>query len=269
MKDALGDRMKGHEAVTRHVLPRRTYTLIRLDGVSFHTYTRQAQCERPYDRRLMTAMQDTLQDLCQRLSGVALGYQQSDEITLVLTDFAKPTTDAWYGGVLQKIASVSAAMATREFNDSARQLGLPDNAIFDCRAFTVPDPVEVANAVLWRQKDAVRNSVSMCAQAQFSHRELQGKSTNEMLAMLDEIHTPWDQEDEGFKNGVWCVKNTRTDVVEYRDKRTGELRLSGPVDRSIWTVEPAPRFTADGAGPLMSRIPLYNVSSDAVLNRAR
>jgi len=41
MKDSLGDRMKNnYENITRTFLPRRTHTIIRLDGKAFHTFTR-------------------------------------------------------------------------------------------------------------------------------------------------------------------------------------------------------------------------------------
>lgn len=267
MNDALGDRMKRYEASTKVLLPRRTYTILRLDGVAFHTYTRGMR--RPYDNRLMTAMQETLRSLCEKISGTVLGYQQSDEITLVVQDFAKPTTEAWYGSSLQKIASVSAAIATRDFNRVGSEIGLPPTALFDSRVFTIPDPVEVANNLIWRQQDAIRNSISMCAQAQFSHTVLQGKGTNDMLDMLHENGTPWQAENPGFKNGVWCIKNEREATFNYTDKRSGEMKVSEPVMRSFWEVETAPTFTAQDAGPLMARIPLHPYTAKAVLNRAR
>ena len=45
-----------------------------------------------------------------------LGYTQSDEITLVLTDYATIRTGAWYGYNVQKMTSVAASMATIAFN---------------------------------------------------------------------------------------------------------------------------------------------------------
>lgn len=47
MKDSLGDRMKAqYEDRTRVILPRRTYTLVRVDGKAFHTFTRVAELVR-------------------------------------------------------------------------------------------------------------------------------------------------------------------------------------------------------------------------------
>ena len=68
---------------TLFLLPRRTYTLIRVDGKNFHTYTRG--CERPYDLGLMEDMDATALALCENLEGAQLAFVQSDEIS-VLSD---------------------------------------------------------------------------------------------------------------------------------------------------------------------------------------
>lgn len=84
--DALGTRMKGYESVSRNFLTRRVPAIIRIDGKAFHTFTRGM--EKPFDKRLMEAMQGTMQFLCKNIQGCVFGYTQSDEITLVLTDYA-------------------------------------------------------------------------------------------------------------------------------------------------------------------------------------
>jgi tRNA(His) 5'-end guanylyltransferase len=177
MKDDLGNRMKkNYENRTRYFLPRRTNTIIRIDGEAFHTFTRGF--DKPFDYILMSAMDNTTKSLCGEIQGCVMGYCQSDEISLLLTDFDKPTTDAWFDGNIQKIVSVSASMATGFFNDhlrSASDLNYGDpfaltdkTAFFDARVFTIPDNDEVINYFIWRQKDAVRNSISMVAQSLYS-----------------------------------------------------------------------------------------------------
>ena len=118
MKDSLGDRIKGHyENRFRHHLPRRSYTILRVDGKAFHTYTRG--CERPFDFALMEDMDFTAKAMCEQIQGCKLAYVQSDEISLVLTDFDTLQTDAWFDGNIQKMVSISAAIATAEFNATA------------------------------------------------------------------------------------------------------------------------------------------------------
>lgn len=117
MRDDLGDRMKSQfENRTRYYLPRRTYTIVRVDGLSFHNFTREM--ERPFDTGLMEDMDRTGPALCTGVIGCVLGYVQSDEISLVLTDFTSQGAEAWFDGNLQKIASVSAGIATCAFNQA-------------------------------------------------------------------------------------------------------------------------------------------------------
>jgi len=116
MKDQLGDRMKSfYEDRTRTSLPRRTFTIIRIDGKAFHTYTRGLT--RPFDQGLIDDMNETTKFLCESIQGAKFGYVQSDEISILLTDFEKTTTDAWFDGNIQKMASISASMATAKFNE--------------------------------------------------------------------------------------------------------------------------------------------------------
>ena len=79
--DSLGDRMKGYENISRNYLTRRIPVIIRIDGKAFHTFTKGMK--KPFDRLLMTAMQETMQYLCKNIQGCVFGYTQSDEITLV------------------------------------------------------------------------------------------------------------------------------------------------------------------------------------------
>lgn len=202
MKDLLGDRMKGnYEDRTRYKLPRRTYCLIRIDGKSFHTYTRHLQ--KPVDIGLIAALNEATIKTCKQIQGCQFAFVQSDEISFLLTDFAKPTSDAWFDYNLQKMASVSASLFTAYFN----QIRLSQNchlfaglkvpamsrgaiedeipAFFDSRIFTIPDRTEVANYFIWRQKDAIRNHINTVAQSIYSHKELHEKPQDEVKKMLE------------------------------------------------------------------------------------
>jgi tRNA(His) 5'-end guanylyltransferase len=149
-----------------------------------------------------------------------MAYTQSDEISLLLTDFEKITTDAWFDGNIQKIVSVSASIATAKFNqlflyDKAFAQYINSLAFFDSRVFIIPDPVEVENYFIWRQKDAVRNSVAMTAQSLYSHEELDGKSSNDQQEMIFQKGHNWNDMPEGFKRGRTIYKSTCLDPEEY------------------------------------------------------
>ena len=224
MKDSLGDRMKTYEKAGRTYLTRRTPVIVRIDGRAFHNFTRGFH--RPFDDVLINAMQLTMLDLCYNIQNCVLGYTQSDEISLVLCDYKKRDTSAWFDNQVQKICSTSAALATIFFNrhfeatikqfDSSGCLSKEDreiyenalkkNPTFDSRCFNLPKE-EVCNYFIWRQQDATRNSIQMAAQSMFSHKELQGLSCNEQQnLMLTERDFNWNTLPFEKRRGSCAIK---------------------------------------------------------------
>lgn len=230
MNDRLGDRMKHqYENRTRYMLPRRTYTIIRLDGKAFHTLLRKAQ--KPFDVNFQCAMVDAAVGVCNETMGFRLAYIQSDEISILLTDMKDIHTEAWFDGNVQKIASVSASIATAHFNNNDYvNRGLKVLGYFDARVFTIPDQVEVENYFIWRQKDWIRNSVTMLAQSYYSHKELHGKSQSEMHDMIHDKGSNWALMNDSDKNGRI--------VQRYIYEIDGGTR-------SKWVCNSAPTFTAN------------------------
>ena len=220
-KDALSIRQKEfYEIRTRSYLPRRTYTIIRLDGKSFKNYTRGL--DKPFDEDLIEAMNKTAIYICKNIQGAKLAYVQSDEITIVMTDFDNLETEAWFDGEVQKMVSVSASMATREFNRErmVQQLlkGVDPILIlagklaeFDSRTFTIPFKNEVLNNLIWRQRDCVRNSISSVAQSLYSHSELEGKNQSDMQEMCFQKGVNWNDYSDDKKRGRLIYKKEDTD----------------------------------------------------------
>ena len=237
INDELGRRMKeNYEEVTQYKLTRRMPVAIRLDGKAFHTFTKGFS--KPFDQSLKNAMERTALYLCKNIQGCKLAYTQSDEITLILTDYDTLTTDAWFGYKLQKMCSIAASAATLYFNkffaeeaeeyhyqvedwkeifldskkaeaiDQAHCRALERGAMFDARCFNVPKE-EVANLIVWRWMDAKRNSIQMVGQANFSHKELQGKTCADIIEMLntrEDAMAPWDYYSDSYRFGSLLVK---------------------------------------------------------------
>lgn len=248
---SLGDRMKAHEAACRAVLPRRTYTLLRVDGRAFHTFTRGF--EKPYDLDLMNAMDEASRTLCDEIDGAVFAYTQSDEISVLFTDLGSVNSHPWFGGVVAKQVSVAASIATASFNNYLTVY--PKLAQFDARVFTISDPVEVANYFVWRQRDAVRNSVQMVAQKYFSHRQLHGLNGGQLQEKLyQEAGVNWNDYPDGHKRGRVTVRRTGPREVEYTDKRTGATKRITPV-RRWWETGGAPHFTTKPGDFLADTIP--------------
>lgn len=241
-KDALGTRMKEfYENRTRFSLPRRTYTIIRIDGKAFHTYTKGL--ERPFDIGLIEDMDNTACYLCEKIQGAKMAFVQSDEISILLTDFDKLTTDAWFDGNIQKIVSVSASMATAKFNQLRLKRKLSTtvstvNAImenfrlaeFDSRTFTIPTLVEVENYFIWRQQDTVRNSISSVAQHLFSTEELKNVNCNQMQEMCFQKGINWNDYPIKEKSGRIILKT---------------IYMNNGVERTKWKSLNPPKFTED------------------------
>lgn len=224
-KDSLGDRMKDfYENRTRNFLPRRTYTIIRVDGKAFHSYTRGLV--RPFDKKLVNDMDETACYMCKNIQGAKFAFVQSDEISILLTDFEGLTTDAWFDGNIQKIASISASLATAKFNE----LRPNKIALFDSRVFTIPSDIEVENYFIWRQQDTTRNSISSVAQSMFSHRELENKNTDQMQEMCFQKGVNWNDFSAKLKRGRLIVK-------QYYEKEGAT--------RSKWVSIEPPIFTQE------------------------
>ena len=225
-KDSLGDRMKeNYENRAKTYLVRRMPVIIRLDGKAFHTFTKGLK--KPYDEIFHNTMNETMKYLCENIQGCKFGYTQSDEITLVLTDYDTLTTDAWFDNNVQKICSVSASMATMVFNSVFSEqyhnamfaeedptvnpyfdilFTKLDRAMFDSRCFNIPED-EVTNCLIWRQQDATRNAIQMLGQCNFSHKELHGKSCNDIQDMLMvQKGINFNDMPTEFKRGVCCIK---------------------------------------------------------------
>lgn len=211
MNDALGDRMKGqYEIRSQTYLPRRTYAIIRVDGKAFHTYTKNFT--KPFDTWFIHAMDDVARRMCEEIQGAAFAYTQSDEISILLTDFTKATTDSWFDYNIQKMVSIAASMATSYFDIPRFMATDPvyrdsGHALFDGRVFAIPDPIEVENYFIWRQKDWVRNSLQMLARKHYSHKELHEKSCSEMHEMIHQKGDNWALQSERIKNGGWVVRD--------------------------------------------------------------
>lgn len=265
-KTTLGDRMKNnYENISRYYLTRRMPIITRIDGKSFNTFTKGFK--KPFDDILIKTMQETMKYLCENIQGCVLGYTQSDEISLVLVDYAELTTDAWFGNNLQKMCSVSASMATLAFNKAftrniskqskrlytehleekdasyieTLEIAMNKGAMFDSRVFTIPKE-EVCNYMLWRQQDATRNSILSVGQANFSHKDLHGKSCNNIQDMLmTQKGINWNNYATTLKRGSCCIK-VDDGLAQYDEAGN----ICGYTQRSQWIIDnEIPIFSQD------------------------
>lgn len=224
MNDELGLRIKdGYENAYRISLPHRTNVIIRNDGRSFHSYTKN--CKRPFDDELMFAMDETAIALCEEIQNVKLAYIQSDEISTWAAPYENLESQPWFSNNLQKMSSISASVVTAKFNEIRFIKNINDQILnpnkdkyldhklahFDGRCFVIPQLVEVANYFKWRSDDASRNSIQMVARSFYSHKECENKSCEELQEMIFQKGQNWDKLIPRYKRGRIVIK-------EYSDQ---------------------------------------------------
>lgn len=247
----LANRMKEYEKRNQYYLQKRTPVAIRVDMRAGHTFTKGFA--RPFDEVFGNAMIRTMEYCAKNIGNCVFAYRQSDEITFILVDYAKLETDSWFDYRTDKLCSISASMATMAFNRffreeiatfrwrvnnsftyteaedklcKAYEKALATGAMFDARAFNIPKE-EVCNLIYWRQLDATRNSIQMVGQANFSHKELHGKSCNMIKDMLhEEKGINWNDFPTHQKRGSACRK------VEQK------VNIAGTIDTiSTWEID--------------------------------
>ena len=275
MRDDLGARMKDYyEQIPKIRLMRRTPVIVRVDGKAFHTFTKGFV--KPFDEVLMKSMQETAKSLCENVMNCRLAYVQSDEISLLLIDYESVGSQAFFDYEIQKICSITASAATLAFNSAFRKnaeacaeqmsskeadpnpadgrFSIPTDsesrrkyeavlrraaekgAMFDSRAFNVPKE-EAANYFYWRQLDAARNSVQMVGHANFTQKELHGKSCSDIQDMLHERRgINWNDFPAYQKRGACCVRTEKKVSFEGREI----VRHEWTIDREI------PMFKGEG-----------------------
>ena len=237
----LAKRMKDYEMRDRYFLQKRIPVAIRVDMRAGHTFTRGFK--RPFDDIFMKSMQETAKYMCENMGNAKFAYVQSDEITIILTDYDTLETDCWFNYRTDKLCSISASMATMAFNKYFEEnvtnevleykmvphcveiqqeikeyhntliAALDKGATFDARCFNIPKE-EVTNLIYWRQLDASRNSIQMVGQANFSHNELQNKSCNDIQDMLMlQKNINWNDFPTYQKRGSCIVKSDEKETI--------------------------------------------------------
>jgi|TARA_R110000851_G_scaffold56073_3_gene131226 tRNA(His) guanylyltransferase len=258
MKDVLGNRIKdSFENRAKTKLIRKCPVIIRLDGKSFGKFTKGFK--RPFDDSFIDMMDKAALYLCKEIQGAKMAYVQSDEISILLTDFDTPETQAWFDYSVQKMTSVSSSFATSAFNKNLLKYYLDTNgseetimsieredlkfANFDSRVFSVSREEDVIDYFVWRMKDAEKNSISMLAQSMFSHKTLDGVSGRDKIEMCQDKGVDWNEMPSGQRFGRIISKQTEWRETEYPIKeakfKDGSAKCEGGknfVMRSKWKI---------------------------------
>lgn len=235
-RDTLGTALKASEGVeAQRKCPDNKPLIVRLDGRAFHSFTNGL--DKPFDMRLVELMRQTTRYLVKEL-GAAIGYTQSDEITLIWYVPEESESQLPFGGRFQKMASIAAALASVFFG-KALEHHLPIKKahmpIFDGRAWAVDSLREAYLNLLWRKRDAIKNSITMLALSHFSHNELHGVGSSAKLQMLRDVGDPWEDYKDSVRQGSYFARVTELTELppETLEKIPVQYRPEGPIERSF------------------------------------
>ncbi len=256
--------MKRYEAVTRTQLIPLLPTLARVDGRSFHAFTKGM--ERPYDMWMVQAMRDTAMALVKE-TGARTAYTQSDEITLLWYS-DRPGSQIWFDGDHTKMVSQIAAQATLHFYRACLER-MPEHArklpTFDGRVWQVPNKEEAANVFRWREWDATKNSITMAASSVYTEEELHGKNGSQKQDMLWQKGINWNDYPAFFKRGTFIhrrvvrSKFTVHEIEKLPEKHHARTNPDLEVERNKWVHVKMPPIGSvinleavifDGANPM-------------------
>jgi len=245
-KTSLGDRIKKYENIYRQYLIPRMPVVVRVDGKTFHSYTKGF--DKPFDHRIINAMVYSARKVAENIQGFQIAYIQSDEASFCFHDYTSLQSEGWFGYNLNKIVSISASLMTihfnaymgktmgREFKEAMTILLNQDSkiALFDSRAFNVPRE-EVSNYFLFRSKDNHRNSLSSYAQSFFSHKQLHKKNQNDIHEMLHGVGRNWSTDLLLVeKNGTFLIKDKDGVIQKRNDIKDYYSEISAVVDPLIY-----------------------------------
>ena len=181
---SLEDRIKLHEKASQNVLPPRMPIIARVDGCHFSSYTKGLKT--PFSINLHNCLKAAAEKVTSEIGQIRVTYLFSDECSWLITPYNRFSSEAPYGGRLDKLNSIISSIFTAEFNKIAQTIGVMQNkpnAYFDCRCFPLPKE-EVANYFLWRYRDCKQNAILNLGQSHFSQNELNGIKPDQILTML-------------------------------------------------------------------------------------
>lgn len=246
--DSLEERMLYYRSLTDVKLIPNSYVLLMLDGRAFSSFVKN-YFEKPFDDKFITMMNETAKYLCEKIQGCKFAYVQSDEISLVVTDFDTPNSDSFFGYRIEKILSICASMAAAKFNqlmtiEALRRANENSNAEdiisnaklleFDCKAWNVPTYNDVFAWFIWRQNDCIKNSKQQTAQTWISHKDLNNKTTDEQIVILKEkTGIDWHDFEDDKKYGRFIYK----EPVTMYSEQYGQFMRNKFVVHNAWSLQ--------------------------------
>lgn len=241
----LKDRIDSYQAASDYKLLARLPIIIIINGRSSSKLTQLL--DKPYCAKFSECILSTTLRLCSEVEGTLFGYQFNDEIILVVRNDQHPDTLPWYDNRLQKICSVTSAIATMHFNDCASSisLNLTGDPIFTSQVFVVPTIGEAINTIIYKQQQNFHNSIQFACFYELIKKHdknyikdlLTGLSVDEKIDLLkQECKVDFNSYPVSFRRGTSCYKVPK--IVDGTTKHKWFLNPEPPIftkDQSFLT----------------------------------
>jgi tRNA(His) guanylyltransferase len=181
MSNKLKDRIDSYQASADTKLLPRVPIVIVINGRSFSKIT--SLLDKPYCPKFAECIFSTMLQLCTDVEGALFSYQHNDEIVIVARNDQGPDTAPWYDNRVQKICSITSSIATLHFNRCAAAIDLNfvGEAIFTSQVFVVPNIVEAANTLVYKQQHNFHTSIQFAC---FYELLKEGRDKNTIKEML-------------------------------------------------------------------------------------
>ena len=215
MSSKLKDRVDDYQAAYDYKITGRLPLIICVNGRGFAKVTQLL--DKPYCPKFAECMLSTMARLCADVEGVIFAYQHNDEIVLVTRNDQSPDTHPWFDNRLQKICSVTSAIATMHFNECAITVGLnmTGDPIFTSQVFAVPSIGEATNTLIYKQQQNFHTSIqSACLYNLLNKYDknaikemLTGLNIDEKIdLLLQECNIRYNEYPLAFRRGVAAYK---------------------------------------------------------------
>jgi tRNA(His) guanylyltransferase len=226
MSNTLKLRIEGYEAISDYKLLPRVPLIICVNGRGFAKVTQLL--DKPYCPKFAECMTSTMLRLCTDVEGALFGYQHNDEIVIVARNDYNNETNPWYDNRLQKIGSVTSAIATSHFNRYASGISLDvsGDPIFTSKVFTTPNIGEAVNTLVYKQQQNFHTSIQFACVYQLISKHdkntirdmLGGLSMDEKIDLLAQEGTDFNAYPLAFRRGVSAYKIPKVteDIVKNK-----------------------------------------------------
>ncbi len=237
----LKDRIDSYQEASDYKLINRLPIVININGRSFSKLT--SLLDKPYCPKFAECILSTMLRVCTEVEGAVFAYQHNDQIVVVARNDQSQETAPWYDNKVQKIASVTASIATMHFNKCAEaiDLNLMGDPVFISQVFAVPSLGEAVNTMIHKQQQNFHVSIQAACFYELLKKYdkntikdmLSGLSIDEKIDLLrQEASVDFNEYPLVFRRGSACYKTPKV--------------LEDGTMKNKWAVNPdLPIFTKD------------------------